>query len=30
MFPVYQQLLGAITYLAMVWLVLIAFIRLIT
>ena len=30
MFPVYQQVLGSIAYLAMVWLVLIAFIRLIT
>ena len=30
MFPVYQQVLGALTYLALTWLVLVAFIRLVT
>ncbi len=30
MFPVYQQILGALTYLALSWLVLLVFIRLVT
>ena len=30
MFPVYQQIFGSLAYLALTWLVLVIFIRLVT